>query len=120
MALIVGFISTTGTTLMTAAPFSVAPTVHKVGIGFYFLGVVVLQSLIFAKEWSLKGIPKVLPLLSLIIVVLYFIFFTLIVLYEQGVVNRSTPVIWEWLAILSSIVWLFAQSILLGKRDTIR
>jgi len=120
VALIVGFISTSGTTLMTATPFSVAPAIHKAGIGLYFLGVVVLQSLIFVKEWSLKGVPKVLPVLSLVMVVLYFVFVTLLVLYEQGVVSRSTPVIWEWLAILSSIVWMLAQSILLGKGDTAR
>ena len=120
VALIVGFISTSGTTLMTATPFSLAPAIHKAGIGLYFLGIVVLQSLIFVKEWSLKDVPKVLPVLSLVMVVLYFVFVTLLVLYEQGVVSRSTPVIWEWLAILSSIVWMLAQSILLGKADTAR
>lgn len=117
IALVIGFISTSGTALMTATPFSVAPAVHKAGIGLYFLGVVVLQSLIFVREWTLIGIPKVLPILSLVMVVLYFVFVTLIVLYEQGVVSRSTPVIWEWLAILTSIAWLFAQSILLGKAE---
>jgi hypothetical protein len=115
VALIVGFISTSGTALMTATPFSVAPAVHKAGIGLYFLGIVVLQSLMFVKEWLLKGVPKVLPVLSLVVVVFYFAFVTLLVLYERGVVSRSTPVIWEWLSILSSIVWLLAQSILLGR-----
>lgn len=113
--LIIGFLSTAGTALMTAAPFSVAPTVHKTGIGLYFLGVVLLQTMIFIKEWSLKGVPKILPILSLALVVLFFLFTALIMLYEQGVVSRSTPVIWEWLAILSSIVWMLAQSILLGR-----
>lgn len=113
--LIIGFLSTAGTALMTAAPFSAAPTVHKTGIGLYFLGVVLLQTMIFIKEWSLKGVPKILPILSLALVVLFFLFTALIMLYEQGVVSRSTPVIWEWLAILSSIVWMLAQSILLGR-----
>jgi len=115
VALIVGFMSTSGTALMTATPFSLAPAIHKTGIGLYFLGIVVLQSLIFGKEWVLKGVPKVLPLLSLVMVLLYFAFVTLIFLYEQGVVSRSAPVIWEWLAILTSIVWLLAQSILLPR-----
>jgi hypothetical protein len=48
-------------------------------------------------------------------VVFYVIFTALLLLYEQGVVSRNTQVIWEWLAILTSIVWLFAQSILLSK-----
>jgi len=114
VALLIGFVSTSGTALMTATPFSVAPTVHKAGIGLYFLGVVALQSLIFFKEWSLKNVPKILPLLSAVMVVLYFVFTALIMLYEQGVVYRTAPVIWEWLAILTSIIWMLAQSILLG------
>jgi len=47
-------------------------------------------------------------------VVLYFVFTALIMLYEQGVVYQTAPVIWEWLAILTSIIWMLAQSILLG------
>lgn len=115
VVLVIGFVSTSGTALMTATPFSVAPTVHKAGIGFYFLGVVILQFLIFVQEWKLKEVPRVLPLLSLVMVVLYFVFATLMILYEQGAVSRNTPVIWEWLAILTSIGWMLAQSILLGK-----
>jgi hypothetical protein len=115
--LIVGFLSTAGTALMTATPFSVSPIIHKTGIGLYFLGVVVLQAIIFIKEWSLKDVPRILPILSVAMAVLYLVFVTLIMLYEQGVVSRSTPVIWEWLAILSSIVWTMAQSILLGIGD---
>ena len=104
--------------MMTATPFSVSPIIHKAGIGFYFFGVVVLQSIIFIKEWSLKDVPRSLPLLSLAMVILYFVFVTLVVLYEQGVVSRATPVIWEWLAFLSSVVWVFSQSIVLGRKDS--
>lgn len=115
--LVVGFLSTAGTALMTATPFSVAPIVHKSGIGLYFLGVVVLQTMIFIKEWSLKGVPRILPVLSLVMVILFVVFATLLFLYMQGTLSQTTPVIWEWLAILSSIVWMLAQSILLGKTD---
>ncbi len=112
-ALIIGFVSSSGTVLMTATPFSVSPSIHKSGIPLYFFGVVILQTLIFVKEWSLKHIPKVLPILSLLMVVVYFVFATLVMLIEKGVVSRSTPVIWEWLCFITSIVWVFAQSILL-------
>jgi hypothetical membrane protein len=117
-ALIIGFISSSGTVLMTAIPFSVAPAIHKSGIGLYFLGIVVLQTLIGIREWSLKDIPKILPGLSFLVVVVYFVFATLVILYEQEAVGRNTPVIWEWLAFFSSVVWLFAHSILLGKKGT--
>jgi hypothetical membrane protein len=114
-ALIVGFFSTTGTALMTATPFSVSPTVHKAGIGLYFFGVVVLQTIIFSQEWSLKSIPRGLPLLSLAMVLIFFVFVTLMVLFEQGVVGRETPIIWEWLAFSSSVVWVLTQSIVLSR-----
>jgi hypothetical membrane protein len=113
--LIVGFFSTTGTALMTAPPFSVSPTVHKAGIGLYFFGVVVLQTIIFSQEWSLKSIPRGLPLLSLAMVLIFFLFVTLMVLFEQGVVGRETPIIWEWLAFSSSVVWVLTQSIVLSR-----
>jgi len=115
--LYVGFLSTAGTALMTATPFTVSLTLHKIGIGLYFLGVIVLQAMIFIQEWSLKSVPRLLPLLSLAVVVLFIVFLTLFMLYDQGVIDRGVPVIWEWLAILSSIVWMLAQSICLGNTD---
>ncbi len=114
---IIGLITTSGTVLMTAVPFSVAPAVHKTGIGLYFLGVVFLQLTIFFKEWSLKDIPRALPLLSLLMVVLFLVFVTLIFLYEGGIVGRSVPVIWEWLAITSSLAWLLVQGLVVGGMD---
>ena len=119
-ALILGFFSTAGTALMTAVPFGIAPTIHKLGIVLYFLGVVFLQTLIGIKEISLKKIPRILPVLSFSMVVLYLIFTILMILFERGMVERSTPVIWEWLAFFSSILWVFTHGILLGKADTSR
>ncbi len=113
--LVIGFFATSGTALMTATPFSVAPTVHKAGIGLYFLGVVVLQSIIGAREWTLAKVPRLLPLLSLAMVLLFLVFVTLMLLYEGGSVGRSTPVIWEWLAVTASIAWLVAHGLLLGE-----
>ena len=115
--LIVGLLSTTGTALMTATPYTVSMALHKTGIGLYFLGVIVLQTIIFIKEWSLRSVPKVLPALSLLMILLFLVFLTMFILYEQGIVSRTAPVIWEWLAIISSIVWILAQSIVLGKTD---
>jgi flagellar biosynthesis protein FliQ len=115
--LTIGLISTTGTVVMTAVPFNVSLSIHKLGIPLYFLGVVVLQTLIGIREWSLRDIPKILPWLSFLLVVVYFVFATLVIFHEQGIVSRNTPVIWEWLAFFSSVVWVFAQSILLGKME---
>jgi hypothetical membrane protein len=115
--LIIGFLTAAGTALMTAVPYTVSLGVHKAGIGLYFLGVVVLQTVICIREWSLKGVPIILPVLSLLMVVLYLVFLAFFVLYERGTVGRTVPVIWEWLSILSSIVWMLFQSILLGRAN---
>jgi hypothetical protein len=116
-ALVIGAISTSGTVLMTAVPFSVGPAIHKLGIPLYFLGVVLLQTLIGVSEWRLRGVPKILPVLCFVVVIVFFIFAGLVTLYGRGMVGRETPVIWEWLAFFTSVVWVFAQSILLGKVD---
>lgn len=113
----IGALSTIGTALMTAFPFSVAPTIHKSGIGLYFLGVVFLQLVIGTTEWRLKQLPRLLPTLSFSIVICYLIFFVLFILLETGFVDRSTPVFWEWMCFFSSMVWLAAHSIILGKED---
>jgi hypothetical membrane protein len=112
---VIGFISSVGSAWMAAVPHSFSPTAHEMGIPLYFLGVVVLQTVIGLREWSFRRIPRILPILSFLIVAVFVVFATLMVLYERGAVSRATPVIWEWLAVSSSIVWLFAHSILLGR-----
>jgi hypothetical membrane protein len=111
----VGAVSTLGTVFMTAVPFSVGPAVHKGGIGLYFLGVVFLQSLVGVKERSIKELPRVLSLLSFTIVASYLLFFVLVILYETGNIGRNTPVFWEWMCYFTSMGWLWAHTIILGK-----
>jgi hypothetical membrane protein len=113
--LTVGAISTFGTIAMTATPFSVAPQVHKSGILMYFLGVVFLQSMIGFKELQLKGLPRILPILSFALVACFVIFFVLMVLYMTGTVGRTTPIFWEWLCFFASMAWLFGHTLVLGK-----
>ncbi len=118
--LTIGAFSTMGTVLMTAVPFSVAPSVHKSGIGLYFLGVVFLQGLLGFKEISIKNLPRVLPVLSFSIVASYLVFFVLFILLETGNVGRTTPIFWEWMCFFTSMAWLVGHSIVLGKENTTR
>ena len=118
--LIIGLISTSGTIIMTAVPYNVSAAIHKMGIPLYFLGVVILQTMVGIKELSLKTVPNVLPFLCFFLVFIYFVFAVLVSFHERGMVSRNTPVIWEWLAFFSSIIWIFAQSILLGRKDTVQ
>lgn len=113
----IGAFSTLGTVLMTAVPFSVGPSIHKSGIGLYFLGVVFLQMLLGAKELSIKSLPRVLPALSFTIVASYILFLVLFILYETGNVGRTTPVFWEWMCFFTSMGWLAGHSFILGKEN---
>jgi hypothetical protein len=115
--LVIGAALTLGTVFMTAVPFSVGPAIHKSGIGLYFLGVVFLQSIVGFKEAFIKELPRSLPLLSFSIVAVYLVFFVLFLLYETGAVGRNTPVFWEWMCFTTSVVWLLAHTVLLGKAD---
>jgi hypothetical membrane protein len=113
--LVLGVITGAGTVMMTAIPFSTAPTIHKLGIPLYFLGVVVMQTLVGIKELQIKRIPKILPAFCFLEVVVFMIFATLMILLEKGMVNRDAPVIWEWLCFATSMLWVFGHSLVLGK-----
>ena len=103
---------------MTAVPYTVDATIHKLGIPLFFFGGVILQAVVGIREWQLKDVPRSLPILCFVVVAIYLIFFTLEMLYQAGVVSRNTPVPWEWLCGISVLVWVFAHSILLGKTDS--
>ena len=116
--LIIGVFTTLGTIIMTAVPYTVDMTVHKLGIPLFFFGVVSLQSVIGVRELQLKAVPRSLPILCFVVVALYLIFFTLEVLNEADVVSRNTPVLWEWLCGISLLAWVFAHGLILGKEVT--
>jgi hypothetical membrane protein len=117
-ALIIGAFSTSGTIIMSAVPHSMDATIHEMGIPIYFLGVVILQTLIGVREWKLKAVPRILASLCYVVVAVYLVFFVLVMLYESGNLSRTTPIIWEWLCATSLLVWVFVHSIILGKEDT--
>lgn len=116
--LTLGAFSTLGTVVMTAVPFSVAPAIHKSGIGLYFLGVVFLQSMLGVRELKIKKLPRILPALSFSIVASFLVFFVLIMAYETGNLDHNTPVFWEWMCFFTSMIWLAGHSIIMGKEDT--
>ena len=103
---------------MTAIPYSVAPAIHKAGIPMYFFGVVPLQIVIGLREWRLKEIPRLLPVICFLLAGSYLVFFVLMILYEQQVVSRTTaitPMIWQWIGFSLSLIWVFAHGLILGR-----
>jgi hypothetical membrane protein len=115
--LVAGAVSTAGTILMSAVPYSLDAAVHKLGIPTFFPGVVVVQTLLGLREWKLKAVPRLLPWLCFLVVACYLVFFILIMLAETGSLGRSVPIFPEWLCAASLLVWVFAHGLILGRED---
>ena len=116
--LIIGALVVAGSIGSAAIPYSLSLVLHKTSALAYFLGVVILQSLIAVQEWRCR-LPAVLPISSLAVVAIYLIFAVLLSLVGkvEGI-TRNTPVIWEWLAFCSLMFWLIAHTTVLGNVRT--
>lgn len=112
--LILGTMSTVGTILMTAIPFSVNIKIHFAGIFLYFFCGVIWLILLGIKEWQL-GVPRLLPVLSFLMVVTFLTFFILVMLFEANVVGRTAAPIWQWIGFFISLIWVYAHSIILSN-----
>jgi hypothetical membrane protein len=114
-ALVLGLVAVLGSIGSAAIPFSLNRTLHMGSAFAYFVGTVALQSVIAWSEWRAR-LPRSLPALSLLVVVVYLVFATLLALAGKVPgITRETPVAWEWLAFVSLMLWLVAHSIILGR-----
>lgn len=114
--LILGAISTIGTVIMTAVPFSVSKAIHLAGIPLYFFGLVIWQTIVGIEEWKLR-VPRILPILSFLLVIAFLAFFVLVMLHEANIVGRTAAPIWQWIGFFISLIWVYAHSIMLHKMD---
>ena len=114
--LIFGAISTFGTVMMTAVPFSVSKAIHLASIPLYFFGLAICQTIVGIEEWILR-VPRILPILSFLLVIAFLVFFVLVVLFEANVVSRAAAPIWQWIGFFISLIWVYAHSIILHKMD---
>ncbi len=115
MIVALALVTASGTVLMTASPFNVGPAEHKLGILLYFLGTVIVMSVITAVELRLKPIPRLLPVLSASVVLVYLGFAGLLALWGAGLVARTTPAPVEWLCFTTSILWVVVHGLVLGN-----
>ena len=116
LGLIIGTLVVIGSIGLAAIPYSFNLTLHKSSAMLYFFGVVILQTLIGIQEWRLK-LPILLPVASLAVVAIYLVFAVLLAsIGKIEGIDRSTPVIWEWLAFCSLMFWLISHSLLLGGK----
>lgn len=115
--LVVGAFVVLGSIGTAAVPYTLSLPVHEGSAFLYFLGTVALQTSLAVTEWRLR-LPRALPLASLAVVAVYFLFAALpgMVGKVEGI-DRQTPVPWEWLAFAALMIWLVAHTVVLGARD---
>lgn len=113
--LVIGVPVVLGSAGMSAFPASSDLALHEGSAMLYFFGTVVLQTLIGVQEIRLR-LPWPLAITSLSVVVTYLVFAVLLSMVGTAGVTRSTPVIWEWAAFVSLMVWLIVHSAILGRR----
>lgn len=114
--LVVGAVVVLGSIGTAAVPHTLHLRTHMGSAFLYFFGTVVLQSSLAVQERRLR-LPTWLPLSSIAVVAVYFVFATLLALVGrvEGV-DRQTPVPWEWLAFVTLMVWLAAHTFTLGAK----
>ena len=116
LALGIGTLVVIGSIGISAIPYSLHLALHKSSALLYFFGVVILQTAIGIQELR-RRLPLVLPVSSLAVVGIYFVFaFLFASIGKIEGITRDTPVIWEWLAFGSLMFWLLAHSIVLGHK----
>lgn len=114
--LVIGAFVVLGSVGTAAVPYTLQLTTHKCSALLYFFGTVIVQTALAVQERRLR-LPALLPLSSIAVVVLYFVFATLLALVGkfEGI-DRTTPVLWEWLCFAALMIWLAAHTSILGAR----
>jgi hypothetical membrane protein len=113
-AFAVGLVAVVGSIGTAAIPLSLSRPLHMGSAFMYFLSTVALQSILAGLEWRAR-LPRMLPVLSLSVVIVYLVFAILLALVGKvSYVTRETPVIWEWFAFVALMLWLIAHSVMVG------
>ncbi len=95
-----------GSIIIALNPHDISRAFHLIGAFTYFIGVVFIQTFFFKMELKAEDIPKYLPFVSILVVVVYFTFLSLeIVVLVTGSL-REIACFSEWMAFFSLMVWL--------------
>jgi hypothetical membrane protein len=109
-SLMTGLVSSTGWLLMALVPFSANLDLHMIGALVYFLGATSFQFIFALTELKTLGLPKHLPFLGLLNLVVFSVFsYQLIQVEVLQIPGIPEPAIYEWLVFASAILWVLAH-----------
>ena len=95
-----------GSIIIALNPHDTSRFFHLIGAFIYFIGVVVIQSFYFKMELNAENIPKYLPFVSILVVVVYFVFLCLEIVVLVSGFLREIACFSEWMALFSLMAWL--------------
>ena len=95
-----------GSIIIALNPYDTSRFFHLIGAFIYFIGVVVIQSFYFKMELNAENIPKYLPFISILVVVVYFVFLSLEIVVLISGFLREIACFSESMALFSLMAWL--------------
>lgn len=111
-SLITGLISTTGSLMIALVPFSTNLYLHLMSALVYFIGATSFQLVFSITEFRTPGLPRILPVLSLLTLMVFSIFSYLLIRVEVLMVpGLAEPTIWEWALFPTLMTWLLAHGL---------
>jgi len=111
-SLVTGLVSSAGWLLMALVPFSADLDLHMIGALVYFLGATSFQLTFAVTELKTPGLPKHLPLLGLLNLMVFSAFsYQLIQVEILQIPGIPEPAIYEWLVFASAILWVLAHGL---------
>ena len=116
---ILSFFSSSGSLIVAIVPYSVSLSIHMLGALILFVGSVFSGVMFIIVELKTPEIPRYLPLVISINVIVYLIFATLLIGEWMGFAPEESSVIWEWIAFLSSLLWLSVHGVYTYKNPVI-
>ena len=111
IGIILALFSSSGSLIVAVVPFSVSLSIHMLGALILFIGTIFSGSMFTTIELKTPNIPRYLPVIIFINVVVYLIFATLLIGESINFAPDGSSVIWEWFAFLSSLLWLFVHGV---------
>ncbi len=115
-SLVTGLVSSTGWLLMALVPFSADLDLHMIGAMVYFLGATSFQLIFAVTELKTESLPKHLPLLGLLNLVVFSAFSYMLIQVEVlQIPGVPEPALFEWLVFASAILWVLAHGLFIRK-----
>jgi len=95
-----------GSIIIALNPHDTSRAFHLIGAFTYFIGVVIAQTFFFKMELRAEEIPRYLPFISILVVLVYFTFLSLEILVLATGFFREIACFSEWMALFSLMAWL--------------